>query len=74
MRDATAKRSVSFVHSGFGIIVLVCVECGERIQGEFTPLPNNQVLCESCSDEILDIPARSEREATRDSRDGVGEW
>lgn len=54
----------------------VCCECGAKIEkGEsVTVLPDKTILCESCGEAILDRPAKAEREPTRDSSSGVGEW
>lgn len=53
-----------------------CVECKGKINPKENnqELPHGEILCETCADEILDIPAKAEREATRDSSEGVGEW
>lgn len=43
------------------------------MEGTVTPLPNNEALCEECSNEMLDKPARSEQESSKGSG-GTKEW
>lgn len=40
----------------------VCVECGDKIKGEYTELPGKQYMCESYSDEMIDRPVGDELE------------